>query len=131
MDRRGEERAEIDPCLPRFLIGWLSVGFTGLALLPWYGLDEGISPPALFTGRFWLLPLVLPLLLALSVSFAPARPRVLIAAGTAGLIWLGAEGFLIIHSGWAFAWITALLASGPSQPYVACLRAGAAGRVQR
>ena len=46
---------------------------------------------------------------------APGRAS-LIAAGAAGLVWLAAEGLLIIHRGWAFAWLTALLGSGPMQP---------------
>ena len=102
--------------MPRFLIGWLAVGFAGLLLLPWYGLDEGVSPPGLFAGRSWLLPLALPLLLALSSSLRHPKPLVLIATGVAGLAWLATEGLLVIHRGWAFAWITELLGPGPSQP---------------
>jgi iron(III) transport system permease protein len=102
--------------LPRFLIGWLAIGFAGLLLLPWYGRDDGVSPPALFAGSPWLLPLALPLLLALSATFGSTKPRVLVVAGVAGLAWLTTEGFLVIHRGWAFAWITALLGPGPSQP---------------
>ena len=99
-----------------FLVVWLAVGWAGLLVLPWYGLDSGVSPQALFAGRPWLLPLALPLLLAIWASFGRTRPRVLIAAGAAGLIWLVVEGLLIIHRGWAFAWLTALIGPGPSQP---------------
>jgi iron(III) transport system permease protein len=116
VDRRGEELAEIGCRLPKFLIAWLAVGCAGLLLLPWYGLDDGVSPPALFAGSPWLLPLAAPLLFALWASFGRTRPRLLIAAGTAGLVWLVLEGLLIIHRGWAFAWLTALLGTGPSQP---------------
>jgi hypothetical protein len=59
--------------LPRFLVVWLAVGWAALLVLPWYGLDDGLSPPALFAGRLWLLPLGLPLLLAIWTSFGQAR----------------------------------------------------------
>jgi iron(III) transport system permease protein len=116
VDRRGKELAEIGSRVPRFLLVWLAVGCAGLLLLPWYGLDDSISRPALFAGKPWLLPLALPLLFSVWASFGRGRPRVLIAAGVAGLVWLVAEGLLIIHRGWAFAWLTALLNAGPSQP---------------
>ena len=51
-----------------------------------------ISPPALFAGSPWLLPLALPLLLGVWASFGRTRPRALIAAGAAGLVWLAAAG---------------------------------------
>ncbi len=95
--------------LPRTLVLWQAVGWAGLLLLPWYGLDAGVSPPALLAGRLWLLPLALPLLLAI-------WRRALIAAASAGLVWLAAQGLLIIHRGWAFAWLTAAFGPGPSQP---------------
>jgi iron(III) transport system permease protein len=101
---------------PRFLILWLAAGFAALLILPWYGLDDRLSPPALFAGTPWLWPLTLPLLLGLWASFGRIRPRILIAAGAAGLVWLATEGLLIIHRGWAYAWLTALLGSGPVQP---------------
>ena len=101
---------------PRFLALWLAAGFAALLILPWYGLDDRLSPPALFAGAPWLWPLALPLLLGLWASFGRTRPRILIAAGAAGLVWLAAEGLLIIHRGWAYAWLTALLGSGPMQP---------------
>ena len=101
---------------PRTLVVWLAAGWAGLLILPWYGLDDGISPPALFAGRPWLLPLALPLLLAVAASPGRVRPRLFVAAGTAGLMWQAAEGFLIIHRGWAYAWLTAWFGAGPVQP---------------
>src|SRR6185437_14772044 len=93
-------RGELSHMLPpRFVAIWLAIGASGLLILPWYGLETGISPPALFTGAQWLWPLVLPLLLCL------ARPshRLLIACGAAGLLWLVAEALLIGQHGWSFA----------------------------
>ena len=77
---------------PRFLSLWLAAGVAALLMLPWYGLDDRISSPALFAGAPWLWPLALPLLLGLWASFGRTRPRTLIVAGTAGLVWLAAEG---------------------------------------
>jgi iron(III) transport system permease protein len=102
--------------LPRILIGWLVIGWAGLLVLPWYGLDNAVSPPAVFIGSAWLLPLALPLLVAVWASFGFTRPRALIAAGAAGLIWLIGQGLLIVQHGWAFAWLTAWFGAGPSQP---------------
>ena len=101
---------------PPFLTLWLAAGVAALLILPWYGLDDRTSPPALFAGAPWLWPLALPLALGFWASFGRTRPRTLIAAGAAGLVWLAAEGLLIIHRGWAYAWLTALLDSGPTQP---------------
>ena len=102
--------------MPRFLLVWLAAGWAGLIVMPWYGLDDGVSPAALFTGHPWLLPLALPLLLATGASFRGTRPRALVAAGITGLAWLAGQGLLIIHRGWAVAWLTAWLGAGPSQP---------------
>ena len=101
--------------MPRILIVWLAVGWAGILVLPWYGLDDGVSPPAVFAGNAWLLPLALPLLAAVWASIGRTHPRSLIAAGVAGLIWLIAEGMLIAQHGWAFTWLTTTLGAGPSQ----------------
>jgi iron(III) transport system permease protein len=83
------------------------MGTAGLLFLPWYGLDTGISPPALFAGKAWLWPLALPLIGCL------VRPsaRMLIAFGSAGLLWLVLEGLLIGQHGWTMA----AAGVGPSQ----------------
>jgi iron(III) transport system permease protein len=99
-----------------FLTVWLAAGAASLLVLPWYGLDDAISPPALFAGARWLWPLAVPLLLAAFGSLGRGKPALLIAAGTAALLWLAAEGLLILHRGWAYAWLTELLGPGPVQP---------------
>ncbi len=101
--------------LVRPLIVWLALGWAALLLLPWYGLDTGTSPPALFAGSPWLFPLALPLLAAVWASWGQARPRMLIAAGATGLVWLAAQGLLIGQHGWMSGWLTALLGPGPTQ----------------
>jgi len=98
-------------------LAWLLTGWASLLILPWYGLDTpGWSAPALFTGHPWLLPLAAPLLVASWAVVAGSYPRALVVAGGAALTWLGLEAFLIIHRGWAFAWLTVLVGSGPIQP---------------
>jgi iron(III) transport system permease protein len=81
---------------PRFAATWLGIGAAGLLILPWYGLDNGTSPPALFAGNAWLWPLGLPLIICLIY----ASPRMLIGFGGAGLLWLVLEGLLIGQHGW-------------------------------
>ncbi len=57
----------------RALPVWLTIAWAGLLVVPWYGLDEGNSPPALLAGRAWLWPLAAPLLLATWAAFGRAR----------------------------------------------------------
>ena len=113
------------------LILWLIVGWVGFALLPWYGLEDGILSfewlfdgypfdedyaPAFFLGiqgeKLWLMPLALFLVLPV---FALARPRsdpahgkILVIAGALGFGWLIAQGFAIGIRGWNFEWLNAL-----------------------
>jgi iron(III) transport system permease protein len=101
---------------------WLGLGWVGFALLPWY-LDGAGSALILALGgeRPWLLPLALPLLLALVPLPRPRREPAAAGAwlaliGAAGLLWLAMQGIAIDHRGWAFAWLTALFGSpGPTQ----------------
>lgn len=104
---------------------WLGLAWAGLLVLPWYLVeggylsfgwlaDPGSAAPAIVhgvSGRGWLLPLVLPLLLA---SWQVLRRRFagLALAGVLGLAWMVAEGLAIGHAGWSFA-VLARLAGGP------------------
>src|SRR6185295_3385891 len=101
---------------PRFVLAWLLAGVVALLILPWYGLDDRMSSPALFSGAPWLWPLALPLLLAGWASCGRTRPHTLVLAGGAGLLWLAVQGLLIIHRGWSYAWLTAWFGAGPMQP---------------
>lgn len=116
---------------------WLALGWIGFALLPWYGIEasglldwlagypDAATAPAwlqgLAYGRWWLLPLALPLALPLLALRHPVSdPRIpaqLIAAGLAGLAWLLAQGFAIGHIGWSITWLGMITDSaGPQQP---------------
>ncbi|MBL8955619.1 MAG: iron ABC transporter permease [Myxococcaceae bacterium] len=101
----------------RWLFVWLSVGAAGLALVPWYAVEDGFfslewrfgfplaaegAPAlvqALLHGKAWLGPLVLPLVAAACVASRPRtdtlRSRVLVAAGVTGLVYGAAQGFVI------------------------------------
>ena len=110
---------------------WLALGWIGFAVLPWYLADNSgaASYPlgqygsalalGIAGGRLWLLPLGLPLLLALALlRRQPGRNSAngLIAVGVAGLVWLVVQGVLIDHRGWTPAALAAVWGGpGPSQ----------------
>lgn len=109
----------------RSLKGWLAAGWVAVLVLPWYGIGgmpRGVPElPALAHGlwgaRPWLLPLLLPLLLATWATIGRARPRALVLSGLAGLAWVVVEGLAINHHGWSVAWLATLTSSnGPTQP---------------
>ncbi|ESX83879.1 iron ABC transporter permease [Mesorhizobium sp. LSHC412B00] len=104
--------------------------WASFVLLPWYKVEGGFlsfdwlaqpadATPAIMLalgGRPWLLPIILPLLLA-SWLVARNNPKSLAVAGAAGLLWLAIEGFSIIHSGWGFGLLTQVAGTpGPIQP---------------
>ena len=95
---------------------WLGIGWAGLLVVPWYGLDDGVSPPAILARHAWLWLLAAPLLLASWAAIGRGRSRGLAVAAAAGLAWLAIEAFAIVQHGWGFAWLTALLGPGPAQP---------------
>ena len=99
---------------------WLELGWAGLLVLPWYGLEEPLrsvvalrpeAAPAMFQGHAWLWPLAAPLLIAMG-----GRPRLLVLGGALGILWLGVEGFSIGLRGWSFSYLAAMFgAPGPAQ----------------
>jgi len=98
---------------------WLALAWAGLVVLPWYGLETplpillGLRPeaaPALFQGKAWLWPLMLPLLLALR-----GRPAALAWGGGLGLAWLVLEGVAVGHRGWGIPGLATLLGPAPTQ----------------
>lgn len=114
----------------RSALAWVMAAWASFVLLPWYKVEGGFlsfdwlaqpadATPAIILalgGRPWLLPLVLPLLLA-SWLVARNNPKSLAVAGAAGLLWLAIEGFSIIHSGWGFGLLTRIAGTpGPMQP---------------
>src|SRR5271168_1388181 len=99
---------------------WLGLGWAGLLVLPWYGLEEPVrsvlalrpeAAPAMWQGHAWLWPLAVPLMIAMA-----GRPRLLVLGGALGIVWLGIEGFSIGLRGWSFHWLAGVFgAPGPMQ----------------
>ena len=89
----------------RAAIAWIAATAAGLVLLPWYAIEGARwSAPALvqgFQGRWWLLPLFLPLLVALAMRpWRQERERagtLLILAGSTGVLLMLLQGFLFRH----------------------------------
>jgi iron(III) transport system permease protein len=100
----------------RALLVWVATGWASILLVPWYGLDDGVSKPALFAGHAWLLPLAAPLLAATCAAVVPRQQRLLAVAGATGLAWLVIEALAIVQHGWGSVWLTVLLGPGPIQP---------------
>ncbi len=118
--------------------GALSVALlavAGYVLLPWYWLDfsggaailgtwpGGAAGPAAVRalgGAWWLLPIVLPLGLAVFAGLQPrerpGRADLLVAAGLLGLVLTLGQGFAIGLRGWSWGWLAAIFGGpGPSQ----------------
>ena len=111
---------------------WLAAGWAGFALLPWYGLEDGIMrtpvrywlggeagtglAQALLHGRWWLLPLAAslaaPLLVLRRERDDPRMALLLVVAGAAGMAWLAIQGFALTHRGWNWTWLGSVL--GPT-----------------
>ncbi len=112
------------------LIFWITAGWIGYCLLPWYGVekfwslewllegwpfDADFAPAAMLiaTGqKLWLAPMVLALIAPLAVlgrrKSDPWFARVLILAGGFGFSWLVAQGLGIGLRGFNADWLTAL-----------------------
>jgi iron(III) transport system permease protein len=117
--------------MSRAILGWIVLGWVGFALLPWYGFDRTavstladyfVSGSALILGlkgAWWLLPILVPLCLALVPVIRPsaqARGNWLIASGLLGLILIVLQGFSIGLNGWTMDALKGLLGEpGPRQ----------------
>jgi iron(III) transport system permease protein len=108
---------------------WVGLAWIGYAVLPWYLVADlaaypfGEAGSALvlgLTGRWWLLPFLVPLILAtlplLPRATRESAARHLILAGALGLGWLVLEGFAIGLNGWTAPWLAKIFgAPGPRQ----------------
>jgi iron(III) transport system permease protein len=116
--------------LSRSTIAWIALAWAAFLLMPWYiGGDSGallslVSPARSglvlgASGAVWLLPLLVPLLVAARPLVGPlsrdAAGPWLVTAGILGLALLALQGFAVGISGWNAAWLQAALGSGPSQ----------------
>src|ERR1051325_2672838 len=117
--------------MSRATLGWIVLGWIGFALLPWYGFDSAASPTigAYFfagsglvlglRGAWWLLPILVPLLIALRPTAGTPRDSGalwLVAAGVAGLALITLQGFTIGLNGWTSDTLRGLFGDpGPKQ----------------
>jgi iron(III) transport system permease protein len=117
----------------RASVFWLVLGGIAIAVLPWYGLEgDGLlsaawlhaypsatTGPAVYQivagGRPWLLLPVLPWIGLLGVAVTRGERSFAGWAGL-GLALLLLQGFAIIHSGPAWAWLATRLPENPKQP---------------
>ncbi len=111
-------------------IGIALCALGGIALLPWYAIEDGFwgftwmaagfppataSSPALFlwvkAANLWLLPVGLLVVAALLVTLlrpsAAALGRALVVLGVAGMAYMLAQGFLLGLRGWSMPWLNA------------------------
>ena len=117
---------------------WIALGLFAYALLPWYALQDGllagawlqglVSDPAAASALFqtglhgkpWLgMPGVLLVGIGLGLLLLRERRQLaglLLVGGSAGLLWLAAQGLAIGIGGWQFEWLKALAGTdGPVQ----------------
>ena len=105
---------------------WAAIGLLSYALLPWYALEDGFFSfswlldghvgdrdlaPALFQwllhGKWWLAPLIVPLVLALWAALKNDA-RLAVWSGLGGIALFLLQAFSIYHRGWAFDGLEAL-----------------------
>lgn len=117
--------------MSRATLGWIVLGWVGFALLPWYGFDRTAVPTLAdyfiigsalihgLRGAWWLLPILVPLCLALVPVIRPstqANGNWLIASGLLGLALVVIQGFSIGLNGWTLDTLRGLFGGpGPSQ----------------
>ncbi|MBJ6124515.1 ABC transporter permease [Microvirga splendida] len=117
--------------MTRATLGWIVLSWVGFVLLPWYGFDRSASPTIAdyfvsgsalvqgLRGAWWLLPILMPLGMALVPVVRPS-PRQkgtwLIASGLLGLALIVLQGFTIGLNGWTADILRDLFGEpGPSQ----------------
>ncbi|MBD2748576.1 iron ABC transporter permease [Microvirga sp. BT688] len=130
--------------MSRATLGWIVLSWVGFVLLPWYGFERSASPnladyfvsgSALIhgiRGAWWLLPILVPLGMALVPVVRPSiqqKGTWLVASGLLGLALIVVQGFSIGLNGWTFDALRSLFGEpGPSQAgmgYGAALTAAA------
>ena len=121
-------------------IGLALCALAGIALLPWYAIEDGFwgftwmlagfplaseSAPALFlwakAANLWLLPVGLIAVAALVAAWlrptAATLGRVLVVLGVAGMAYMLAQGFLFGLRGWSLAWLNDWLGASEQRQF--------------
>jgi len=117
--------------MSRATLGWIVLGWVGFALLPWYGFERSAAPTLAdyfvsgsalfhgFRGAWWLLPIIVPLGMALVPAVRPAadsKGTWLVASGLLGLALIVLQGFSIGLNGWTLDILKGLFGEpGPRQ----------------
>jgi iron(III) transport system permease protein len=116
--------------MSRATLGWIVLGWVGFALLPWYGFERSsaatiadyfVSGSALvhgIRGAWWLLPILVPLGMALVPVVRPSsqdRGHWLVASGVLGLALIVLQGFTIGLNGWTMDVLKVFGEPGPRQ----------------
>jgi iron(III) transport system permease protein len=117
--------------MSRATLGWIVLSWVGFALLPWYGFDRSAAPTMAdyfvsgsalmqaLRGAWWLLPILVPLGMALVPVVRPSvrqRGTWLVASGLLGLALIVIQGFTIGLNGWTSDLLRSLFGEpGPSQ----------------
>ena len=117
--------------MSRATLGWIVLGWVGFALLPWYGFERSAAPTLAdyfvsgsalfhgFRGAWWLLPILVPLGMALVPVVRPtadSKGTWLVASGLLGLGLIVVQGFSIGLNGWTLEILKSLFGEpGPRQ----------------
>ncbi|MFC1457351.1 ABC transporter permease [Microvirga arabica] len=117
--------------MSRATLGWIVLSWVGFALLPWYGFERSASPTIAdyfvsgsalvhgMRGAWWLLPILVPLGMALVPVLRPSHGQKgnwLVASGLLGLALIVLQGFAIGLNGWTLDILRGLFGEpGPSQ----------------
>ncbi len=110
---------------------WVVLGWVGFALLPWFSsaaTQLSVNPPGaglagsalidgLANGRWWLVPLLVPLTAGVGAvalpRHHPLHPWLLLVGGAVGLLWTVVQGFAIGLNGWSWSGLAALFGPLP------------------
>ncbi len=117
----------------KLVLNWILIGSFGFFILPWYVVDDGLLSlewllyysfedygsgfiVSLFYNRFWILPIVAPLLAPLTLLFIKISNRiysnVFLISGLIGIIYFFFQGFAVGIRGWNYEYLELLF--GPA-----------------
>ena len=117
----------------KLVINWILIGSLGFFILPWYVVDDGLLSlewllyysfedygsgflVSILYNRFWILPIVVPLLAPLTLLFFKTSNRiysnVFLISGLLGIIYFFFQGYAVGIRGWNYEYLELLF--GPA-----------------